>query len=135
MLNQNTIIDFYQEFTEPEKGIDIRDREYRWKTYENCFLSVLAALWISEYFSISKQAAIEIGDFFRKIGMFEHVVDQNKPFQDGLFFFQISNLFSFKSNLMKVYSEICKNEPDLGFFLFDVGLSEEQKLKIKKTQV
>jgi hypothetical protein len=135
MLNPNAILDFYREFTDPEKGIDIRDREYRWKTYEVCFLSVLAAVWISEHFSISKQAAVEIGDFFRRIGMYEHVTDQNKPFQDGLFFFQITNFSSFKSNLSKVHSDICKNDPDLGFFLFDVGLSEEQKLKIKKTQV
>ena len=135
LMDQDSIFNFFGDFTDKEKGIDIQDRPYKWKTYKNCFLTCLATNWISDYYSISKQAAISLGECFRKIGMFEHVVDSNKPFQDQILFFHMNSFTTFKQNLMTKYLDFIEKNRDMGVFTYDIGLSEEQKIKIKNTKV
>eukprot|EP01080_Neovahlkampfia_damariscottae_P006953 gene6953-11115_t len=134
ILDQDSISTFYEDFTDKEKGIDIQDRVYHWKTYKNCFLSCIATNWIANYHSISKQASVSFGECCRKIGMFEHVSDQNKQFQDNFSFFHMNNYTTFKQNLMTKYLDFIEKTHDFGSFSYDIGLSEEQKIKIKNTK-
>ena len=72
-------------------SIEIKDRKYRMKTYEMCFVgSELISLIVEKSKGIlTREDAIKIGQKIMDLGTFIHVVDKEKPLIDGYYFYRI----------------------------------------------
>eukprot|EP01080_Neovahlkampfia_damariscottae_P011083 gene11083-3789_t len=132
LKSKEEIINFYDDFSNVNTGIDIGDRQYHLKVYKSCFVAEMAIEWISDYFSISTTASIYVGDMFRRLGLIRHVVDEKKPFQDAFLFFIINN----KETALKLMEDKLPKLLEskfLGVFRYSIEMSEEQKESIKDT--
>ena len=70
-----------------EDGVEIKDRWYRLKLYSQCFVSSEAIVWLREFFQISTDEAIDIGQRLIEEDWLHHVCDDHN-FRDGYFFYR-----------------------------------------------
>ncbi|MEM8805250.1 MAG: mechanosensitive ion channel protein [Cyanobacteria bacterium P01_G01_bin.38] len=68
-------------------GIQIKDRQFRLKSYHQCFVGSEAVDWLVADLDISRQAAVRIGQRLIDEGWIHHVLDQ-QVFQDEYFFYR-----------------------------------------------
>lgn len=91
------------------EGVDIRDRNYHFSMYLNCFVGSEAVDWLIQRYSISRQEAVEIGQILLKAGYIHHVVDEH-DFEDKYLFYE---------QLQTVSSAASDEQPDNGHLPHD----------------
>jgi len=69
-------------------GIDVKKRRHFLRSYDHCFVGSEATDWIVDKFNVSRVQAVELGQKMLGMGFFEHVSDQNKPFEDANEFYR-----------------------------------------------
>ena len=70
-----------------EDGVEIKDRWYRLKIYHQCFIGSEGIEWLKEFFQISIDEAIDIGQRLIEEDWLHHVCDDHS-FRDGYFFYR-----------------------------------------------
>lgn len=68
-------------------GIQIKDRPFRLKTYQKCFVGSEAVDWLVAELNISRKEVVQIGQRLIDEGWIHHVLDQ-QVFQDEYFFYR-----------------------------------------------
>ncbi|MGF1523840.1 MAG: hypothetical protein ACFBSF_16100 [Leptolyngbyaceae cyanobacterium] len=68
-------------------GIQIKDRQFRLKTYRQCFVGGEATDWLVSHLKIAREEAVQIGQRLIKENWIHHVVDE-QTFQDEYFFYR-----------------------------------------------
>jgi hypothetical protein len=104
------------------------------KTLENCFVASVCVDWFSKYFLVTKQASIYIGKLFEKNGIFIPMTENQKGFQNDSSFYKLIEFIDFIDSCPKIIKKFEK-EKNFGVFLYDFGISEEERNKMKETQV
>lgn len=72
-----------------QHSLDIRDRSYRMRTYEDCFLGTEATRHLEHRFRLQPAHAVELGDALVQLGLLVHVV-QEHPFRDEALFYRLA---------------------------------------------
>ncbi|MDP2435383.1 MAG: protein kinase [archaeon] len=79
---------------EPFRGVSVKDRRWRLRTYKKCFVASEGVDWLlaAGLFprAVTRQEAEELLECFREARWIEHVVDKEKPFSDDLLFFEFT---------------------------------------------
>lgn len=93
---------------DPQSGFGIQDRTFRGKVYRQCFVAAHAVAWITINCEgiASDNDAVAIGQMLIDKGVFSHVVDRFKPFENEFLFFRFNTLHS---THVPVVEEIVKN--------------------------
>ena len=85
---------------DPETGIPVKDRKWRLRRYKNCFVGSEAVTFLCEYFdadsmsvSVREDATI-LGQRLMNQGLFMHVVDPDKDFEDTELFYAFEKVGS-----------------------------------------
>lgn len=68
-------------------GVDVRDRRHHLRRYPQCFVAAEAVTWMTKRWSISRAAAVRIGERLTALGCIEHVVSEH-DFADAYLFFR-----------------------------------------------
>ena len=68
-------------------GIQIKDRQFRLKTYQRCFVGSEATDWLVANLKIAREEAVQIGQRLIKENWVHHVLDE-QAFQDEYFFYR-----------------------------------------------
>lgn len=68
-------------------GVQIKEREFRLKTYSQCFIGSEAVDWMVSYLDISRREAVQIGQRLIDEDWIHHVVD-DQDFEDEYFFYR-----------------------------------------------
>jgi len=84
------IMALYDWFSSKKYGVEVKDRSYRLKTYRDCFIGSEAVDWCMNNLNLTKLQAFDLCEAFWKLGLFSHVVDVEKPFFDGYYFYQFT---------------------------------------------
>jgi pyruvate/2-oxoglutarate dehydrogenase complex dihydrolipoamide dehydrogenase (E3) component len=89
--------------------LDIRDRTYRFKTYNMCFVGEEAVNhMLKKEMAHSAEEAVAIGNILMNWGVIQHVVDPKMPFKNGYFFYKFNYSVDGKINMVtpkKVFLE------------------------------
>ncbi len=72
-------------------GVDIRDRVYHLRTYEECFVASDAMQWIASAHRTTSATALEIGKALQTSGLIYHVA-REQSFADEHFFFRVAKI-------------------------------------------
>ena len=74
--------------TELQKGVEIKDRAYRWRKYKRCFLGSDAVSWLQSHVMDceSEAGALKLGNEMIRFGFFHHVVDEHMLENKYLFY-------------------------------------------------
>mmetsp|Transcript_43013 Transcript_43013/g.69312 ORF Transcript_43013/g.69312 Transcript_43013/m.69312 type:complete len:513 (-) Transcript_43013:75-1613(-) len=76
---------------ESETGLDIKDRKYHFKKYEQCFVGSEAVSWIvSSGFAKNRADAVILGNAVMRKGYFSHVT-QDHRFRDKEYFYRLNS--------------------------------------------
>ena len=70
-------------------GLDIRDRVYRLRSYEQCFVGREAVDWLQRHLMGSRDQALRTGRRLLALGHIEHVLDEH-DFEDAELFYRIA---------------------------------------------
>jgi hypothetical protein len=86
MLDIDKIINMMRD---PKKGVQIKNRRYFLKTYENCFIGKELVTWIVKNISRikSREDAVSLGEELMEEGYFDHVVKEH-PFKDSEYYYR-----------------------------------------------
>lgn len=68
-------------------GLHIKERPFRLKTYQQCFVGSEAVDWMVSYLDVSREEAVQIGQRLINENWIHHVVD-DQEFQDEYFFYR-----------------------------------------------
>ncbi|MEM9273165.1 MAG: mechanosensitive ion channel protein [Cyanobacteria bacterium P01_F01_bin.143] len=68
-------------------GLQIKNRRYNLRFYDQCFVGSEAVTWMVENLEISREKAVDLGQRLMDEKWIHHVVDQ-QLFQDGYFFYR-----------------------------------------------
>ncbi|NJL82857.1 MAG: hypothetical protein HC890_07730 [Chloroflexaceae bacterium] len=69
------------------RGLDISDRQYRLKTYPQCFVGQEAVAWLMSQYELSQEAAVRVGQTLIERGIIHHVTDDH-AFKDEYLFYR-----------------------------------------------
>ncbi|MEM8639664.1 MAG: hypothetical protein AAGG51_12730 [Cyanobacteria bacterium P01_G01_bin.54] len=69
------------------EGVAVQDRQYRLRTYSQCFVGSEAVTWLSHHFTVSRENAIAIGQRLLKYQWIAHVLREH-PFKDDYLFYR-----------------------------------------------
>ena len=69
------------------EGIDIRDRRFGLRLYQQCFVGSDAVQWFMQQQLASREEAIRLGQLLLERGMIHHVTDEH-PFKDAHLFYR-----------------------------------------------
>ncbi|NEO88281.1 MAG: hypothetical protein F6J87_29090 [Spirulina sp. SIO3F2] len=69
------------------EGVEVRDRDYHFKTYPQCFVGREAVDWLMAHLKISRDGALEIGQQLVEQQWITHVLHEH-PFKDKYLFYQ-----------------------------------------------
>lgn len=67
-------------------GVSVRNRRYRFRRYENCFVGLEAVDWMMAEFSLSRPQAIRLGERLHAHRLIRHVLDEHDFADDRLFY-------------------------------------------------
>jgi EAL domain-containing protein (putative c-di-GMP-specific phosphodiesterase class I) len=70
-------------------GLDIRDRMFRLRNYERCFVGREAVDWIARVQRVSRREAVRIGQRLMALGLMQHVLNEH-DFSDADLFYRLS---------------------------------------------
>jgi uncharacterized Ntn-hydrolase superfamily protein len=70
------------------RGVEIRDRTHRLKTYSQCFTGRDAVDWLTTTYPITRAQAQRLGELFVAKGWIEHVT-QEHDFEDDFLFYRV----------------------------------------------
>lgn len=75
-----------------KRGLEVRNRTFRLKSYPKCFIASHAVDYmVKEGFCISREEAVDLGkELQRELGLWHHVCNDHE-FEDQYFFFRFSN--------------------------------------------
>lgn len=68
-------------------GVPIKKRQFRLRSYSQCFIGSEAVDWLVSYLKTSRKEAIRIGQCLVDENWIHHVLDE-QPFQDTYFFYR-----------------------------------------------
>jgi hypothetical protein len=69
-----------------ENGLEIKERNYRFKTYPRCFTAQDAVKWLIETQKVTKPEALKLGQNLVDLKLIHHVTDDHDFKDDYLFF-------------------------------------------------
>jgi Domain found in Dishevelled, Egl-10, and Pleckstrin (DEP) len=69
-------------------GVDIRARQYRARTYEDCFVGAALVEWLMQTAHLTRADALRAGQALLALGDIYHVA-RAQPFRDGHFFYRV----------------------------------------------
>ncbi|HHP7230423.1 MAG TPA: mechanosensitive ion channel domain-containing protein [Xenococcaceae cyanobacterium] len=69
-----------------DKGVEIKDRRYNFKTYRKTFLGSDAVNWLIQYEKATRVEAIAIGQLMIEQGLIHHVLDEHNFKDEPLFY-------------------------------------------------
>ncbi len=69
------------------RGVEIRDRGHRGKTYPACFVGADAVTWIARTYEVTREDAVSLGQRLVDLGFLRHVLDEH-DFIDGHYFYR-----------------------------------------------
>lgn len=67
-------------------GVTVRNRRYRFRRYENCFVGREAVDWMMTEFVLSRAQAIRLGERLHAHRLIRHVLDEHDFADDRLFY-------------------------------------------------
>lgn len=70
-------------------GLEIRDRPYHMKSYEECFVGTEAVDWIAREAGLDRAQAAAAGQTLLELGYLYHVA-REQPFLDGFYFYRLA---------------------------------------------
>ncbi|MGD1854772.1 MAG: hypothetical protein ACFB2W_11015 [Leptolyngbyaceae cyanobacterium] len=68
-------------------GLQIKERQFHLKSYQQCFVGSAAVDWLIAYLDISREDAVRVGQRLIDEDWIHHVLDE-QAFQDGYFFYR-----------------------------------------------
>eukprot|EP01080_Neovahlkampfia_damariscottae_P007918 gene7918-12386_t len=86
-LSKKTIDHIIGQMRNPQNGLVLKNRVYRFKTYERCFLASEAIDWLRDNFLFTKEDSIKLLKYIQEMDVFEHVTGAHQ-FKEGYLFFQ-----------------------------------------------
>ena len=94
--------------------IELKDRKYHMRTYENCFIGSDAVKWMMENLEISRDEAIKLGQRLLFNNFIYHVA-KKEQFEDREYFYRFSDGTTKKSGIfdtdrMKAGEDLAKKE-------------------------
>jgi Domain found in Dishevelled, Egl-10, and Pleckstrin (DEP) len=72
-------------------GVDVRNRTYRMRTYEECFVASDAVHWIASAHRTTTKIALAIGKALQESGLIYHVA-REQQFAEENFYFRVSKI-------------------------------------------
>lgn len=69
--------------------LDVRDRSYRMRTYDQCFLGTEATDWLQQRFRVARADAVQLGNALVELSLLMHV-GQEHPFRDEPLFYTLA---------------------------------------------
>ncbi len=74
-----------------DTGIDLKPRKYLLKSYPKCFVGSEMVDWLMVHANIpQRKEAFQLGLDLQGLGLFVHVIEPEKPFLDGFFFYRFT---------------------------------------------
>jgi hypothetical protein len=70
-----------------DDGVAIKSRQFRLKTYPNCFIGSEAVDWLVNYLRMSREDAVRVGQRLMSENWIRHVANES-TFQDDFFFYR-----------------------------------------------
>jgi hypothetical protein len=74
--------------------VKIKDRRHYLNVYRNCFLGHEACDVLEKEFDLSTEEALELGQLLHEEGYFHHVIDVEKPFLNGNYFYRFHHVLT-----------------------------------------
>ncbi len=72
-----------------EGGLEVRDRNYRLRTYRRCFVGSEAVDWLVHHQRVSREEAVRLGQRLVALGLVSHVLDEH-DFADAPLFYRLA---------------------------------------------
>ncbi|NJN20130.1 MAG: hypothetical protein HC812_01620 [Leptolyngbya sp. RL_3_1] len=69
------------------EGVAIKNRQFRLKTYSNCFVGSEAVDWLVAYLRVSREEAVRVGQRLMSENWIDHVAKE-PAFKDDFFFYR-----------------------------------------------
>eukprot|EP01100_Stratorugosa_tubuloviscum_P001464 TRINITY_DN1325_c0_g1_i1.p1 TRINITY_DN1325_c0_g1~~TRINITY_DN1325_c0_g1_i1.p1 ORF type:complete len:903 (-),score=354.06 TRINITY_DN1325_c0_g1_i1:76-2784(-) len=91
-----------RQILDPETGIRIRNRRYKFIMYKRCFVGKELVGWLSNRLSIGRFVSVLVGKRLVAEGFFSHV-NAERPFADELFLYVFNKKKLIECNLYTVY--------------------------------
>ena len=79
--------DLVKKMTDEKKGVEIADRNYRFKVYKNCFIGKEAVTWLCNNLNVTRPEAVKIGNQLFDKKYFRHVVNDH-AFKDKYLYYR-----------------------------------------------
>jgi hypothetical protein len=113
---------------DPKRGFYVKDRKYRTKTYQACFVADAAVGWLKENVegTSSNEEAVAIGQLLVDQGVIEHVSEKSKPFKNEYLFFRYAYHVTEFDNQVRVVltdSRLCPRVASPRFIRLEMLLS------------
>jgi len=86
-LSLNDLKMWARSMIDPDSGVEIKNRSYRFKTYESCFIGQDLVTWICERGSISRSEAVDLGQSLLDRYFMRHVAGDH-DFKDQFLFYR-----------------------------------------------
>jgi hypothetical protein len=64
------------------RGVEVRDRKYRLKSYPGCFIASEFVDWCEKHMQISREDGVELGQKLLKEDKIHHVTNSWRVFKD-----------------------------------------------------
>lgn len=71
---------------QPGTGVEIKNRKYRFRTYEQCFIGSEAVTWISMHIGCTRDQAVQFGQRLLSMFIIRHVTGEHNFDDQNLFF-------------------------------------------------
>lgn len=71
-------------------GLDVRDRMFRLRTYDACFVGREAVDWLVQHQRLSRSEAVRLGQHLVALGLISHVVSEH-DFEDAELFYRLTS--------------------------------------------
>ena len=71
-------IDIFRSFSDPVKGVRVKDRTYFFKVFRKCFVGTEAVVWLRTTYNLrSEEEAVAVGRWLGEEGVLTHFVCQH----------------------------------------------------------
>eukprot|EP00009_Paramoeba_aestuarina_P010104 CAMPEP_0201526494 /NCGR_PEP_ID=MMETSP0161_2-20130828/31983_1 /ASSEMBLY_ACC=CAM_ASM_000251 /TAXON_ID=180227 /ORGANISM="Neoparamoeba aestuarina, Strain SoJaBio B1-5/56/2" /LENGTH=729 /DNA_ID=CAMNT_0047926913 /DNA_START=101 /DNA_END=2290 /DNA_ORIENTATION=+ len=91
-------------FMHPSRGVEVKDRKFRLKTYKNCFVGQMAIEWLCKFLGVTKEEALGIGMQMYERNYIVHVVEKDKGFLNDYLFYNFTNTAETVYKASEVYA-------------------------------
>lgn len=99
LIDENAINALIERMIDKNKGIEIKDRKYHLRKYEECFLGNEAVDWMMKNLNLkTRDDAVNLGQLMVSRGVLHHVTDGH-PFRDKPYFYRFYKIDKKASSL------------------------------------